>query len=121
MSDLLAYTVSRRGTLLDAAEVIQRNHSRTAVVVDDGRVIGVLSEGDILRALLGGADVHAPLADFVQLGFRYLRSRDIGEALKLMHPRGITLLPVVGDDFKLEGVVTQREVIEDLLTRLPTP
>lgn len=117
MPDLSSYTVSRRGTLLDAIEVINANHSRTAVVVEDGKVIGVLSEGDILRALLGGSDVYAPLADFVQLGFSYLRSRDLAEALRLMHPRGITLLPVVDNDFRLQGVLTQREVIDDLLAR----
>lgn len=118
MSDLRDFTVNRRGTLLDAIDAIDRNHSRTVVVVEGGKVIGVLSEGDILRALLGGADVHAPLAGFVQLGFRYLPKRDLQAALKMMHPRGITLLPVVDADFKLEAIITQQEVIDDLLTRL---
>lgn len=117
MSELREFIVPRRGTLLDAIDVINRNRSRTAVVVDGQKVIGVLSEGDILRALLGGADVHVPLESFVQIGFRYLKSRDLSAALKLMHPRGIALLPIVDDDFHLQDVITLTEVMDDLIAR----
>ena len=51
MFDLVDYTVSKSGTLINAIDKIERNHSRTVIVVDCEKVV-VLSEGDILRALL---------------------------------------------------------------------
>jgi CBS domain-containing protein len=111
------FVVSRRGTLIEAIDVIERNHSRTAIVVDGEKVIGTISEGDIMRALLGGADVRARLADFVQVGFRYLKAKDFDKALTLMHPSGIMLIPVVDDDFRLKDVVTLREVLDAVLAR----
>jgi CBS domain-containing protein len=80
-------------------------------------VIGTISEGDIMRALLGGAAVHARLADFVQVGFRYLKDKDYDKALALMHPSGIMLIPVVDDQFRLKDVVTLREVLDAVLSR----
>jgi CBS domain-containing protein len=117
MTNLNDYIVARDATLLDAIDVIDQGRVRTAIVVDDGKVVGVLSEGDILRALRGGADVHAPIADYMQVGFRYLRERDLGKAFALMHPRGITLVPLVDDGFRLQGVITLFEVMDMLRTR----
>ena len=48
----LDYVVTADGTLLDAAEVIEHTRSRSAVVVKETKVVGIISEGDILRALL---------------------------------------------------------------------
>ena len=112
------FTIQRRGTLMEAINVINKNHSRTAIVVDGEKVIGTISEGDIMRALLGSADVHAPLADFVQVGFSYLTEKNYDKALSLMHPSGIMLIPVVDKEFHLKDVITLREVLDELLSRL---
>ncbi len=104
--DLGAYVVSGDARLIDAAEVIVKNHSRTAVVVADGRVIGVISEGDILRALLRGMDVHAGIAGVMRPDFRYLVSCSLNEAFEVFRDAGVNLLPVVDDDLKLVDVIT---------------
>jgi len=112
------YTVARSGTLFNAISIIQSNHSRAAIVVDHGKVVGVVSEGDILRALLGGSDVHSPLDDHMQLGFCYLLEQSLTDAFPLMLLRGITLIPVVDHEFQLLGVVTLSEVLRWLQSRL---
>jgi CBS domain-containing protein len=117
MVDLIDYVVSCNGTLLDAVEVIDRNRSRCAVAVDGEKVIGVVSEGDVMRALLRGIDIRAPLGDIVQYGFRYLGARNLDKAIKLMHSSGITLVPIVDHDMRLTGVITLYEVFEELLSR----
>lgn len=114
MDDLAAFTVDAAATLLDAAECIQRNRARTVVVVDGARAIAVLSEGDILRALLRGTDIHAPLLDFVEYGFKYLLVRDDPRALAMFQAHGIGLVPVLDEEFRLVDVVT----LTDLLPRV---
>ena len=89
--DFSDYVVMLDATLLDAAEVIEHTRSRSAVVVKETKVVGVISEGDILRALLKGVRVHAPLADFVNHSFKYL--------------------PILDKDFQLIGVMTLHDTL----------
>jgi CBS domain-containing protein len=110
-TDLRYFTVDARGRLLDAAEAIARNRSRCVIVVDDGKVTGVISEGDLVRALLSGSDIRAPLESFVQVGFKFLETRDLTRALDLMRKHGISLVPVVNESFGLSDVITLAEVL----------
>ena len=113
------YAVCHKGTLLDAAEVIEYTHSRSAVVIKNRKVIGIISEGDILRALLNGVGVHAPLATFFNHSFKFLSVPDKGRALELFRNFGISLIPVVDKDFRLTDVITLNEILNDLDPLLP--
>ena len=110
-TDLRYFTVDARGRLLDAAEAIARNRSRCVIVVAEGKVTGVISEGDLVRALLSGSDIHAPLAPFVQIGFKFLETRVLDRALELMRQHGISLVPVVNEAFGLSDVITLADVL----------
>lgn len=105
------FTVDRSGTLLDAAQTIQRNRSRSAVVTHDGKVVGTLTEGDLLRALLHGATVYANLENFVRHNFTFFRSRDEKAALDMFRKHGFTMIPVVDDDFRLVDVILLADVL----------
>lgn len=100
----------------DAIALIQKNESRCVVVVGEHRkAVGVFSEGDVLRAILGGVDVHAPLRNLIQPSFRYLHTRDLAAARPLLLD-GITLVPVVSHDFIVEDVLTLKDVFKNELT-----
>lgn len=109
--DFSDYVVMLDATLLDAAEVIEHTRSRSAVVVKETKVVGVISEGDILRALLKGVRVHAPLADFVNHSFKYLDSPDLKKAIELFKEFGIALIPILDKDFQLIGVMTLHDTL----------
>lgn len=105
------YTVPLSGTLLHAVEVMEHNNSRCSVVVEDQKVAGVISEGDVLRALLRSADIRAPIKNFVNVGFKFLEQRDHEEALDLIRKYGITLVPIVDRDLHLVDVITLKDVL----------
>jgi hypothetical protein len=75
-------------------------------------VAGVFSQGDVLRALLGGVDLHTPLNRVLSPSFKYLKSRDMGKALEYIRS-GLTLIPVITDAYTLKDVVTFFDVIDD--------
>jgi CBS domain-containing protein len=105
------YCVSEDATMRDAITVIQRNASRCAVVrAAAGKVIGVFSEGDVLRALLRGSDIHAPLRNLLRPSFIYLRERNLEEAREHIR-RGLSLVPVVDAEFRLQDVLTLQDVL----------
>lgn len=111
MPDLTDFVVNFDATLIDAVDCIERNRSRAAVVVDGEKVIGVVSEGDVMRALLHGTNVHAPLRDVTSVSFKYLNEPDAEAALQLMQRHGISLVPVVSAEFTLLDVMTLRDVL----------
>ncbi|EKV26056.1 hypothetical protein C882_3343 [Caenispirillum salinarum AK4] len=108
---LAALVIPLSARIIDAAQAIRENKNRCVVAVADGKVVGVLSEGDIMKALLHGSDVHGPIADWVSHGFKFLREHDRRAAFDLMRKHGITLVPVVDEEFRLTDVVTLFEVL----------
>ncbi len=113
MKELSLYRIDNSATLLQVAERIERNRSRAVIVESDGKVIGVISEGDVMRALLQGTNIHSPIESFINYSFKYLTKPDMAQARKLFAKHLISLLPVVGNDFCLTGVIT----LEDLLSQ----
>lgn len=112
--DLSYYTVEASGTLLDAAQAISKNKSRCVVVVDQQKVIGVISEGDLVRALLRGTDIMSLMRGFVQHGFVYLEEKNFERALPLFYGHGISLIPVLDQSLALKDVIT----LSDILARV---
>jgi CBS domain-containing protein len=90
----------------EAIALIGKNNSRCVIVVNArDTVVGVFSEGDVLRAILGGTDVHTPLRSLIKPSFRYLQRRDLAAA-RTMLLSGITLIPILDKNFHLRGVLT---------------
>jgi CBS domain-containing protein len=108
---LTDYCVREGATMHDAVAVIQRNGSRCCIVVGDtGKVVGVFSEGDVMRALLRGTGLHVPLRSLIQPSFVYLRERDLDAARE--HVRdGISLVPVLDEEFRLVDVIRISDVV----------
>jgi CBS domain-containing protein len=107
------------GTLLDAIEAIKNNKSRCVLLTSGDRVAGVLSEGDIMAALLHSADVHAPVGSYVRRNFKFLSERNLGKALGLMREFGLTLVPIVDRDLHLLDVITLGEVLNRVVLSDP--
>ena len=100
--------------MLDAVETIEHNHSRCTIIVEDDKVVGILSEGDILRAFLKGADVRAPISNYFNPSFKFLTDFDRKAALQLFRDHGITLIPVVDKDLHLTAVVTWKDILDSV-------
>ncbi len=117
--------------LKDVARVlVNRHYSGVPVVDDEGHVVGVVSEGDILAKERGpgsGSSIFeralelqtwaakhdardagdAMTAPAVTIGPR----RNVSEAAALMLDRRVNRLPVVDDDGKLVGIVTRADLV----------
>ena len=109
--DLCQYTVESSGTLLDAAQVIAANRSRCVIVMSGGKAVGVISEGDLVRALLRGTDIYSPMQSFIHHGISFLPDRDMARALELFRTRGISLIPILNDELGLEDVITLQQLL----------
>ena len=123
MRKLEPFIVAESATIKDAVLQIQNNHCRCVVVVRDGKkrtVAGVFSQGDILRAMLDGVDIHTPLNRVISPSFRCLKSYDIEKAAEYIRD-GLTLVPVVNNSYELKDVITFFDVMDGYCPKKDTP
>lgn len=110
---LASSSVHQKALLVDAMRAIDTGAAGIALVVDDcQRLVGLLTDGDIRRALLGGANLSSPVLPFMNRRFTAV-SREDGRAhvLDLMQARHISQIPVLDGDGKLIGLHLLREIL----------
>ena len=111
--DLSVFTVDQADTIRIAMEKIERNHHRVVVVLDDGKVVGTVSDGDIRRAFLHDVLPVAPVSRIMQLNPHVTTLADPAARQDLIRREHVTVLPVVDDDNRLVDVELAYEPFTD--------
>ena len=120
--------VHRNDTLTLADELMREEHFRHLAVLDEyEKVCGIVSERDIFRGALLRALGYGERAETKMLKTMLIKevmSRDVvtvapndsvATAANLMIERKIGCLPVVADDRKLIGIVTESDLLRVLI------
>lgn len=107
-------TVTAAATIAEAAEILRQLRIGAVVVVDGKRVIGILSERDIVRHL--GTDWAAlarrPVSEIMTREVvTASRVSTIAELMEHMTARRIRHVPIV-DDGELGGIVSIGDVVK---------
>ena len=105
-SRIAPYVVSSGATLEDAMRQIDANAHKTVVVVDDRRVVGTLSDGDLRKAMLDRRLLSTPVRDVMNLNFLSLSKDRVGDARQLFDRGYIFVIPVVDDQMTLVDILT---------------
>ena len=98
MTDALAAClVPDTGTVREAMTALDRGAGRIALAVaGDGRLTGVVTDGDIRRALLGGASLDDPVGPILTRSYLRVAPGDgRADVLELMRARRVSAIPVV--------------------------
>jgi acetoin utilization protein AcuB len=124
------HTLHLDDSLRTAASLFEREHFHHVVVLERGRVHGVVSDRDILKAVspfVGNPMLERPQdASTLKKRVHQIMTRkpvtiggdqSITAAADVMLTQRVSCLPVVDDDGKLLGIVTVR----DLLAQLAAP
>ena len=104
--ELQKLIVGPQNSIRDAMRVITDNWREIALVADDaGHVVGVVTDGDIRRGLLGGLTLDSPVSrvmttDYIHVG----AEADRASVLDLMKARRIRHIPVIDRERRLVGI-----------------
>ena len=134
-------TVGRETSVADAIRLMLDNNVSGLPVLDDGKAIGILTEGDLLRRSETGTERHRPrwleiLMGPGRLAGEYVRTHGrkveeimttdlisvagdtpLDEVVGLMERRRIKRVPVIEGD-ALVGVVSRADLLRSLLRTL---
>jgi len=107
------FCVTEKYTLLEVMNVIETIRERGVIVVgNNGKVCGVLTLGDIIRALVEGKTIYAPIEKLIKPSFIYLSEVDYRQAFVIFQQKNISLIPVIDKNNKLIDVITPRDVMK---------
>lgn len=101
------------GTIRDALSAVDRGASSVALMVDsEGKFCGLVTDGDIRRALLSGLSLHDPVESIVKRDALVVGPSDSRSAvLDLMQAFHISVIPVVDHHGLLVNVHLLHELI----------
>lgn len=110
MKKLADFVIDKKSTLLMACNIVEKNKNRCVLVSDNKKIIGVLSEGDLIRALIGGASIYSKIDQFINFNFFYLKEKNLTQAKQIFKKNLITILPILNKSMKLINVITLKDI-----------
>lgn len=103
------FVVDITDSVQTAMERINENKHRAVLVLDHGRVVGVVSDGDVRRAFLRAVLPIAPVSQVMNLNFVSTEERDQATASKVLRSARVTVLPIVDGERQLLDIVLAYE------------
>ena len=124
-------SLSSNDRLLDAALLMRSSHFRHIPIVDDGELVGILTDRDIQRcapSLLARVSAEEYNAVFEETPISRVMTRGpvqispdarLGDAAALLREKKLGCLPVV-EKGKLVGIITKADMLSALIKMLET-
>lgn len=117
-------TASPSDTVLDAVKKMYENNVGSVLVVDEqGRLVGIFTERDLVRVVAKGLDPSTTRLEEVMT--RKLITARPGDSLPMiaskMVEHGIRHIPVVDEEGKLVGIISIKPVLRHVLASCSWP
>jgi len=110
--DKKIYLIKENETIENALKLITENHRGSVIVVDDdGKLLGVVSDGDVRRGLVHGNSVRSPINKVMNINPTYLEEANRAKAEEIIAGNvSINLIPIVNDLNQVIDVEIREEV-----------
>ena len=109
-------------TVFEALKLLAEYEVGALMVIDQGRLVGVLSERDYTRkvALQGRSSKDTRVKDIMTRDVVYVSpSTDINQCMALMSEKKIRHLPVLDGDTVI-GMISIRDILDDIIAEQET-
>jgi CBS domain-containing protein len=107
------FTVDPRTRLADVAREMRRQDADSMAVISDGRLVGIITERDLVRAIADGVNPTQVTADVVMTADPATVSgdEDVSVVAMKMMTLGVRHLPVVDGRGNPVGLVSARNLV----------
>jgi CBS domain-containing protein len=109
-------TIGGEAKLTEAIKMLLRHHVSGLPVVDpDGRLVGIVTEQDIMNFALSGDAADTSVAEVMTKEvIAFPPQTDIATLINCLGNRHIRRVPIVEGD-KVVGVVSRRDILQEIL------
>ncbi len=115
--DIIAATENVSAIEVATRIVLSAINGMPVISKDDGKLLGVVTTIDILRAIRSGGDLTKIIAKEIisSKPISVKEDTDVNEIIDLMDRNGIMMVPVVQKDGRLIGVCSRSDVLKEIL------
>jgi predicted transcriptional regulator len=105
-------TAKKTDTVQKAAGMMKKSKIGRVVVIDKGKIIGILTDSDIIDVVSKGMPLKTPISKAMNYPVKTITPEtDIEDAIKTINKYNIGGLPVT-ERGKLVGIVTERDLVK---------
>ncbi len=110
--NLEKYCISKSFSIRQTMEHIDRHAEQFAIILlEDERIAGIVTDGNIRRAIIAGATLESSITTIMQSNFEVCQQNmNASEALTLMDERSFSHLPIITEDQKLFSIWNKKEL-----------
>ena len=116
--DLSRYTIIKNSNFKDASSAIESTKEGAVLVIDEEkRIIGLISPGDIIRALISDVNIYSKVDNYFRTNFVYvLEDEELNKEKieDIFLNQQLSLLPIVNKQMQLKSVITLRSYLLSL-------
>lgn len=99
------FTIQSSATILEAIDKISLNSYRTVIVIENSKVLGVISEGDILKSILKNIDLKANVKISMNKAFKFAKVGQENKAKEIFRKHLIGIVPVLNSKMELKEIL----------------
>lgn len=110
--------ISEECTILEALKHLDEVATKVLFVVEDGKLVAALTDGDIRRWILKKGDLNASVKNIANYNPMYMVNASRNQALELMKKEKIEAMPILNDSGNIQSVVLWDE--SELVVNKPT-
>jgi CBS domain-containing protein len=105
-------TATREMTLRDVAVMMHEGDMGSVPVVEDGRLIGIVTDRDIVvRCIAEGRGAETPINEAMTTEIFSVKPDDFAfEAVRLMGDKQVRRIPVITNDGTLAGIISMADI-----------
>ena len=113
MKNVRKYCLLENSTANEAIEsiLVSKNERLVFIVNKKFKILGTLSEGDIMRALLRNKSLDMLVTSIMNKSFKFLLKKDLNAAKKLVKKFNITIIPIVTKSMKIKSIIRLKDII----------
>jgi CBS domain-containing protein len=98
--------------VIDAVEKMAKYKVGSVVIIDDGKVLGIITERDIINFVASKKDLNEKLEFYMtKAPITIYFDENLEKAIQIMKEKNIRHLPVVNKEGKLIGMISSRDII----------
>ncbi len=99
--------------VIDAVEKMARNNVGSVVIVDNDKIVGIITERDIINLIASKKDLNEQLKSHMTKNpITIYFDENLEKATLLMKEKNIRHLPVINKEGKLIGMLSSRDIIK---------